>query len=535
MLITIATPKGEIPKIKPFLLPNEASTQAIDCQFDHGIISPLKNHTAVTTLPNSPQTIFFYEQTYWLNFSDDVDVIESPIAQDEYSRVYWTGEAKPRVASNDIITDGGGDYPAGWYDLGVPAPTSPPLVTNIDDTTGSEPAEGELPAYDDEDRVYVYTYVTRFGEEGSPSDASVSVLIEKPGSTVTVSIPSEVSNTHNITHKRLYRSVTSDGVAEYMLVAELPYAQTSYDDAAATINSAIVETWEYSVPDANMQGLTMMANGIAAGFFGNELMFSEAYLPYAWPEEYRLTTEHEIVAIAAIETSLIVLTKGYPYFISGVTPSSMTSQKIPVAQACISKHSVVVMNGSVMYASPDGLIAISYSGQPTPLTEAIITREQWDDYSPATIKADAIEGKYIGQYTGGCFIFDPVSGSFTQLSDTWDCSFLNLEDDKLYICQGADVSSYGTGSSKSMTWRSKEFMLPKDTWVSCCRVQAITPGNLTVTFYVDGVLLYTVSAGELTDDGFRLPAARGNKWQIKVVGQSEVEKILLATSLPELM
>ena len=35
----------------------------------------------------------------------------------------------------------------------------------------------------------------------------------------------------------------------------------------------------------------------------------EPYLPYAWPEKYRLTTEHDIVAIAAIDTTLVIGTK----------------------------------------------------------------------------------------------------------------------------------------------------------------------------------------------------------------------------------
>ncbi|STC88951.1 Uncharacterised protein [Escherichia coli] len=43
-----------------------------------------------------------------------------------------------------------------------------------------------------------------------------------------------------------------------------------------------------------------MANGIAAGFAGNEVMFSEAYLPYAWPEVNRHTTAEDIVAICPL-------------------------------------------------------------------------------------------------------------------------------------------------------------------------------------------------------------------------------------------
>ena len=31
---------------------------------------------------------------YWLRFTDKVDVIRSPIADDAYSRIYWSGDTR---------------------------------------------------------------------------------------------------------------------------------------------------------------------------------------------------------------------------------------------------------------------------------------------------------------------------------------------------------------------------------------------------------------------------------------------------------
>ncbi|MBT2979753.1 hypothetical protein AA405_19725, partial [Vibrio anguillarum] len=125
--------------------------------------------------------------------------------------------------------------------------------------------------------------------------------------------------------------------------------------------------------DANMQGLCAMANGICAGFAGNEVMFSEAYLPYAWSKSHRGVTDDDIVAIAPIETSLVVVTKGKPYLFSGVTPSMITSMRLNIEQACVSAPSLVVINGMAMYASPDGLVAISGTSA-TVITEGIMDR-----------------------------------------------------------------------------------------------------------------------------------------------------------------
>lgn len=43
----------------------------------------------------------------------------------------------------------------------------------------------------------------------------------------------------------------------------------------------VLETENFLMPPDEMIGLCLMANGIAAGFAGNQVMFSEAFLPYA--------------------------------------------------------------------------------------------------------------------------------------------------------------------------------------------------------------------------------------------------------------
>ncbi|MGY6509089.1 hypothetical protein ACXIUH_08975 [Vibrio parahaemolyticus] len=534
MLINISTMKGEIPRLEPHLLPDEAATIAKDCEFERGIVAPVKDDGQVLVeLPVAPVSMFLYEHNYWFTFQQVVSVIKSPMAQDPWQRVYWTGQQKPKLTSSDIATNEGA-MPAAWYDLGVPSPEVPPVVTTVDESTGEEPPEGELPEYDDEDRVYIQTYVTRFGEEGAPGDASASVLVAKPGSTLTINLAQPGANTHNITHTRLYRSVTSDGVGDFLLVAELPISQSQYIDAARDVSGATLDTWDYTVPPSNMQGLCNMANGICAGFAGNEVMFSESYLPYAWPEDYRSTTDSEIVAIAPIETSLVVVTKGKPYLFSGVVPSTLTGSQINLEQSCVSAESLVVVNGMAMYASPDGLVSVG-SGSATVLTAPLMTKEQWQSYNPNTIKAWTNEGKYIAQYDGGTFVYDPVSQSFIHLSGTWDAAYNDLYSDALYLAKGTTVYRWKGGSTeKSMTWQSKTFLTPLDVLLTCSRIQCPNPEKLAVEYYADGELVYSIAQGELTTSAFWLPPVRATKWIVKVTGDTKVERILLATSMQEL-
>ncbi|WGY45226.1 hypothetical protein [Vibrio sp. ABG19] len=534
MRIDVPTMKGEVPRLEPHLLPNEAATLAENCEFERGIVSPLRNDADGPELAiSAPATLFLYAHSHWFTFAERVDVIANPMAQDQYQRVYWTGQQKPKLTAQDIAT-GSGVMPAAWYDLGVPRPSSPPIVTNVDDSTGEDPLEGELPSYDDEDRLYIQTYVTAFGEEGGPGDASASVLIEKPGSTVTVSLATPGVNTHNITHTRLYRSVTSGGEGDYLLVAELPISQSEYVDSERDINGPTLDTWDYDVPDESMRGLCSMANGICAGFAGNEVMFSEAYLPYAWNRANTGVTDDDIVAIAPIETSLVVATKGKPFLFSGINPETITGQRLNVEQACVSPDSLAVINGMALYASPDGLVAIS-SSSAVVITETIIDRESWQAFKPETIRAWANDGKYIAQYDGGAFIFDPGTQSFTRLSATWDAAYNYLQDDTLYIAQGGYLNSWRRGSEHlSMAWQSKQFLIPQDSMITCARIQAESPERLKVSFFVDGETVYELSPGELTDIAFRLPAMRGTKWQVKIEGASKVERIILADAMVEL-
>ncbi|MGD6739674.1 hypothetical protein ACP5PY_26460 [Photobacterium leiognathi subsp. mandapamensis] len=533
MLINIPLMKGEVPRLKPHLLPSEAATMAKNCSFENGIVSPLQTDAFVQNLPIAAKTLFKYTPEHWFCWNKEIEAIHNPMAQDKWQRVYFTGEEKPKVTAQDIAI--GPVSPAASYDLGVPAPTSPPVINRIDASTGDEPAEGEPANFDDETRFYVQTYISRFGEESAPSNPSAELLVEKPGSTVYVGLSRLNVNTHNITHTRLYRTVTSTVGAEYMLVAEIPIAQAEYADSAKTVNGPIVETWDFDVPDENMRGLCVMANGICAGFAGNEVMFSEAYLPYAWPKQYRGTTEHEIVGIKAIGTSLVVATKGYPYIFSGVTPSAINGTKIGSEQACVSKDSMVVVNGNVLYASPDGIVAVGADGVIT-ITDQLMTRQQWQEKQPHTIRAWASEGLYVALHNGGGFIFDPTSQDFRQITNSWQCAYEDLERDQLFIIKNKAMSTWQGGSDRlTATWRSKVFQMPIDSLMSCARVVSSEVASLSVKVIADNKVVYSLGVGEIPPRGFRLPAIRATNWQIEVSGKAEVERLVIASSMQELM
>lgn len=528
-VIDISMMRGMVPRVADHLLPIEAAVTAHNCHFNRGVIESLNGDApANVAFSVTPNTLYRYRDEHWLQWPLDVDVVPSPVGQDPHGRIYYTDGTYPKV-TNEQLGLGVGMKPTAWYRLGVPAPSA------VSVGTVKPPAGGTNDTItDDETRYYVRTWVTSFGEEGPPSPASGAAEIAIPGSTVTLSLSGLSGNDRNITRQRIYRSVSGAGSADYLLVAELPIATTSYiDKLGGEQLGPVLETYDYLPPPDNMRGLSLMANGIAAGFAGNEVLFSGAYLPYVWPQANRQSTQHEVVAVAASGTSLVVATKGYPYIFSGVTPSAINGVKLDLEQACISKRSMVVVGGQVIYASPDGLVTIGANGGLV-ITEGIITREQWQAFSPSTLRAWAHEGKYIGQTSALSFVFDPVSGDFRTFNGAWDAAWHDLERDLLYISKGVILHKWREGSARTRaTWRSKVFVVPVASAFNCMRVVAEDSDQVAITLLVDGDIEMSLDFGEVPNTAFRLPAVRGTKWQLEVQAKTSVERILLATSMEE--
>jgi hypothetical protein len=280
-----------------------------------------------------------------------------------------------------------------------------------------------------------------------------------------------------------------------------------------------------------------MANGMCAGFAGNSLYLCEPYLPYAWPEKYRLTTEHDIVAIAAIDTTLVIGTKGYPYLAQGVSPASVTTQKLSqLPQSCVSGRSMVAMDGVVLYASPDGLVGIGANGGQV-VTEGIITRSQWRAMKPETMRAWHHEGKYVAMTDTHAFIFDPKSGDLRELTNRWDAAVSDMESDSLYVAKGRSLQIWrgGSASNGQFIWRSKRFMVPEGASFSCCRLLAADIGQVGIKLFVDGEQVMELAPGNLVPGAFRLPPVRGRFWQIEVFGTSVVSRITLSSSMAEMV
>lgn len=532
--IDITLPKGEILAADDLNLPNNAASFALGVRLDKGRLEPYRDMTDVAAAlpPGHVRDVFLYENQHWFAWGVFVNAVKSPLAQDQYRRVYFTDDTGPRVTSN-LIATGSAPFPDASYELGVPAPSA--NITGVVNDSGSDPAETS----DDETRFYVMTHVTGYGEEGPPGPTSPPIEIKHPNDTVTLTLPVISQNQANITKKRIYRTATGS-TTEFLFVAEVPLADTTFlDNVSGDDLGKVLDTADYVAPPDGAKGMVLTADGSAAVFKENEVAISEPYLPYAYPEAYRQSTEYDIVAIAATRTGLVIATEGKPYILSGGHPSSMTLEKLDRNQACVSARSMVDMGDFVLYASPDGLVAVT-EGDARLLTKGIVTKRDWQEFKPATIHAYRFEEQYIAFYgddndngngTAG-FIFDPESGSFTRIDAYATAGYTDPLTDALYLVIDGQIKQWDSGSSlDQFTWRSKVFEMP-DVAFDSMRVSSPDSRKVGLKLWVDGRQILNVPV--LPAEIFKLPSVKGRKWQFELSGTGQVTRMTLATSMSEL-
>lgn len=559
---------GIAPGVSPRLLADQFAQIAENVDFSSGRLTPITTDVDTFTLQSGlRRSIYFYRDTNWLEWDQDgVKAVPGPIPGDTLARLYWTGQNYPRMGTVSTIVAGGAGYPANSYRLGVPAPANAPTTSKSGTVN---------PDQTPDDVSYVYTFVTAFGEEGPPSPPSTQ-FERTDTETVVITMPSGDLPTGNYNfgtgaYKRIYRSNTGSNSSAFQFLAQVAIATTTYSDTTPSAGLGEVlpsASWigppddnTSLYPDGPMKGLIAVANGVFAGFTGKRLCLSEPFLPHAWPVDYRITLEETIVAIGAVANGIIALTNGTPYFVTGTDPSAMTAIRVDLPQACVNTNSVVDMGSYLLYAGPDGLCAVSGS-EGRVVTEGLITAKQWNaDFNPTGFRAFRYENTYVAFWSvGGVhkgFVFDPRAeeAAISNITSAGEVrgGYMNPKDGELYLIVANKIQKYRGGTSKrTLTWKSKQLVLPKPLsmgWVSV-KAQAYP---VEVKVWADGTLVahytlsfaanvYTqtvtvpsgVSAGSLREPVMRLPAKVAQVWEVQVSGGVDIDEVCLAQSMDEI-
>jgi hypothetical protein len=338
---------------------------------------------------------------------------------------------------------------------------------------------------------------------------------------------------YNITPKRIYRTATGPSGTEFLFVADIPIASTSFNDAIATANlgEAIPSTY-WDPPPSNLHSLKLHPSGFMVGISGRDICFSEKYLPHAWPDGYRIPIDHDPVGLGIFGTSVLVLTDSQPYAVTGTEPGYMTKERLEINQACVSKRGIVDIGNAVAYPSPDGLILIG-SGVAKNATEDLYTRDQWQALTPENMIAGAHDGCYYGFSAGQGLAIDFTDVKTLSVSPT--AVFVDAVTDKLYLQVGANIVSWETNVASPLTISWKSGIKVMNGPIPSAGVAQVRAAGYPITFklYADGVLKHTQAVAN--NAPFRLPGGfYAEEYQVEVSSVYEIFSITATTTMQEM-
>lgn len=574
---------GMLPRVAERLLGDGASVDATNVNLTSGEIRPIKRPLLVNLPAGVGPWLSVYraendDTEVWLAWTRDVDVARAPLPPSVEPRYYWVGDGEPRYAKFSGL-------PATFYALGVPKPLAAPGVSH---SGGSGAAVS---------RFYVYTFYSALNEEGPESPVSAFVTgrvdgtwaitgmdafpasngtgtathladvttftntgnhwlragdeVVIAGDTVAVSevtsatvfkVPGDYSaetawarkapwNTTNM-KRRLYRTSGTGGT--FQMVAE--DVGTSYNDTLTDTqipgDELISQTWE--PPPANLRGLISLPNGAMAGFFDNQLCFSEPYQPHAWPQIYRRATDFEIVGIESFGTTVVACTKGRPYIAQGTEPASVAVESVDQSWPCLSKRSVVSIGDGVLYATTHGLAYVGMNGANL-WTQPFYSREEWAPLAPASMVSAYAEGKVFVRWIGadgskGVLVFAPAESGLglTRLGMVPDELYSDPRNGRLYLVDenGIQLWDAGVGLRLDYSWRSKEYHLPSPINLGAAKVDFVS--EMSQADFDQAVADYeaAVLANETAVSGYAgTGSINGGRITSRVINGSNIQNI----------
>jgi hypothetical protein len=482
MKIELTSFQGLQPKVAAHLLGNSQAQVAENVRAEKGDLRAWRAGLQQQALSVGDwQSLYQYISddvpaigTQWVYSENDLNFAKAAIANDAFERLYYTGEAEPRVFANDLDSDPW-DHAADFYKLGPAVPADTGGWGFVSGHTGGS-----------EYRAYVYTYVSRYGEETGPIKTVLATEVYNTGDVIIedftqppagYGLRSTVDG--NIPLVRVYRVNASITGAEFQYVGAFNATTHTFgtstftDDVDDADLGEVLPTEIYEGINANLKGLIGLSNGIFAGFVGNELHLSELYLPHAWPDEYVMIFDYDIVGLGVDGTNIIVLTKGYTYVVAGPAPEAMYKQRLPGFYPCISKRGVASTPFGVLFPSHEGLIKATSEGQ-TNATFEFMSPEEWGNYRPATISATFYNNKYFGWISYATeeagIIFDIAQGILTTNGDFHEAGYISEAEGKMYTINPDNAIVEWEGDPYNFQyfiWKSKKFLTPQDMSFTC--------------------------------------------------------------------
>ena len=604
------------PKVAPRLLPTQFAQKADEVKLWSGELRPFYADTDEVEVP--ADTVSIYKWTInkdgeygWLTFDKPVNIVKGPIFGDENNRILISGISDD-IRITDLTMVSFASKPGGGYE--------PTTVTTANSYSLAIPTVGKVTMsvngnndQNRESRSYVVALVREWadgkldlGKTSAPARDKYDNLTVTVGmgDTVTLNvtdIPKDAYTNAGVRKAYIYRTtVGSDGTTTYGFVGEVEIynGQTSFEFTDTRSHEDVEESatsLEWDAPIDGLKGLVSLNNGVLAAYTGSDVYFSYPYQVHAWPYTYRVSVDFNIVGLGAFGNTVVICTDGCPSLALVSDPASVSLRGIHDPFPCLGANTIVSLSSGVVYASTGGLLYVN-STSPKYITEGLLTKDEWRDWSPEYLTAGSYEGNYVAVstnpklYYGLIFDINNPNNGLVSLYRSVTSLYSDPESNKLYFVVdtpsgGKKIILFDTpveGQSqayRTYRWKSKIFTSQEGiATMAAARVRNAYEGyarkikvtmytyhehcinsvplntydingpidmaqvyerldmsvNMYFMYYVDGVPRYTKKIKG--SQPFRLPSGfRGDEFEVEVEGDMPIHSIEIASSMGELL
>lgn len=389
------------------------------------------------------------------------------------------------------------------------------------------------------ERQYYYAFV-RIWADGKidlgPPGPSTAVISVSPTQNVNLTNMETAPAGYNITHKWIYRLVVTDAGEDYQFVAQVTAATTTYlDELADSALGEVDPIYTYSAPPTDLTCLRAHPAGFLIGISPSlkSVCMSVQREIHAWPAlTHRIALKETPKTVDVVGQTIVVTTDGEPYFIYGEDPAALSQpDRVPMNQPNLSKKGTVNTGGEVIYPCPDGLMSIGPNGVSL-VTEQHYTKEQWAALTPASM-VGAYHDQRVFLFLANSTHLVFRGTELTIVSGGAQAVHVDPTNDTLYISVSSLIYPWGTGSARTLTWRSGYMRYPElQTWGAGRVYAAGYP--VTLNLYRNGASTITKTVS--SNAPFMFPKETSAiEWQgVEIVSAYDVDKIELAESRSEL-
>jgi hypothetical protein len=536
--LTLTSFLGQASVVDPKLLPETTGVLSLNQRPGRGDLRPWYQPLEEATVPTGAQRLSLYRMAggYWFSWTTVVNAVKGFETDDTTERFYFTGSGTPKWSDNVMGLSGGPPYPQAARELAVPAPTT--VLTATETVTGTG---------DTAEWFYVQTFVNDIGWESAPGPVSVMVTVPTDSTIAVGNLDSAPSGNYGITLTRIYKAVSgASGTAAFFFLAEHTIGTTVVTDSGQTVGEELATgangvggSWQ--PPPADGFGLTAMWNGMLAICSGNSVYINEPYTPYAYPLRYRIDVADKVVGLAVYGQTMLILTAGDTYLVSGSDPASLECIAQKIMQPCVSAQSIVAFEDCVLWATASGLWYFGSRGSFC-ITTAVMDARQWAVLAPASMMASRHANLRLlfvfysnGSRKGFALDIDSPA-SLYGLSQGYNALCRAATGD-MYVLTGGSVQKWDASAALMLAeFKSKPFQMPAPIAMGALEVVASDyPVHVRIVAANRGISYVIIDRNVTSQDATRTAPGMFEEYSIEVTTSvGSVQALRLAQSEDDL-